>query len=163
MLRMQTSRLSRENAAGFSLIELLMVMTLIALAASVVPAVLFKNQDQTRVTSVAREIVSSLRAARTDAMARQTPVRYTLDLEAQSHQVTGRESRQLPGAVQLAATVPAAFIEGSRASVVFFPDGSSVGGQIEVRSGTHRKDIDIRWLTGRVSLVDDVGIQSADP
>ena len=160
---MQTLRHNSTQARGFSLIELLIVMTLVALAAVVVPVSLSGGQDRTELRSTTRALVSELRAVRAQAMTQQTPMSLTLDLSEQSYQGMSGEAGYWPESVDLQVTVPDAFIEGSRVAVVFFPDGSSAGGEILVTSGALVQGIDIRWLTGRVSLLDSNGGEHAIP
>ena len=39
-------------------------------------------------------------------------------------------------------------------AVRFFPDGGSTGGRITLAAGDRKFDVDIDWLTGRVSILE---------
>jgi general secretion pathway protein H len=37
-------------------------------------------------------------------------------------------------------------------SIRFYPDGSSTGGRVTVSSGERKYQVDVDWITGRVSI-----------
>ncbi len=38
---------------------------------------------------------------------------------------------------------------------MFFPDGSSSGGRIELSGNDRKRAIDVNWLTGLVEIIED--------
>ena len=45
-------------------------------------------------------------------------------------------------------------LEKKRGGIRFFPDGGSNGGRVSLAVGERRFNVDVDWLTGRVSIVD---------
>jgi general secretion pathway protein H len=43
---------------------------------------------------------------------------------------------------------------GDIARIRFFPDGSSTGGRITLRSGRREWHVNVSWLTGAISIYD---------
>jgi general secretion pathway protein H len=39
-------------------------------------------------------------------------------------------------------------------AIRFFPDGGSTGGRITLAAGERKYDVDVDWLTGRVTILD---------
>lgn len=142
------------NYAGFTLIETLVVLTILALMmAIVVPAI---NRGMT-VTAydIARDVQIGLRKARSDAVTQQKSQAFVLDTQHREFQIRGRKATRLPDGIELTAKVAQREAIEGKAVVRFYPDGSSTGGRIAVRQDDEQLLINIDWLTGRVSLVQE--------
>ena len=50
-------------------------------------------------------------------------------------------------------TAQADIVNDSTGAIRFFPDGGSNGGRITIGSGERKYDVDIDWLTGRVTIL----------
>ena len=151
--------LQAARASGFTLLELMVVM-LIALAmlglavprfAAVLPGVELK--------AAARDTASALRYARTRSIASRTSVAVVFDLESGTYRlegatVDGRE-RTLGNGVELRLVTGRSEVrEASVGAIRFFPDGSSTGGRVSLWSGERSFDVDVQWLTGRVTILE---------
>lgn len=137
-----TSRHSRRSA-GFTLLEMLVVLALLGLALALVA------QDRgpgpaMRMRAAADAVAAALRTARGRAIL--TDRRITVALDAPMHvlHVQGGPSLNLPAALD---------VTGTR-TIGFAPDGSSSGGRIVLAGGGRRRAVAIDWLTGRVSTAD---------
>jgi prepilin-type N-terminal cleavage/methylation domain-containing protein len=76
-----------QNRHGFSLIELMLVAALVALMAGIsVPAVAAAMKRYT-VMQAAQQVVSTIRAARTQAVGRNQPLHVHVDVAARSYQI----------------------------------------------------------------------------
>jgi general secretion pathway protein H len=131
---------------GFTLLELLMVIALMAIALGALSVGLGQGLDAGRDRQALREMVAALRQTRTQAVLSGAPMQLRFDLTRRSFQVPGRAPRQWPGnlAVQLTTA------EQLGPAVAFFPDGSSSGGHLLVERAGQRWRIDVGWLNGNV-------------
>lgn len=118
---------------GFTLVELLVVLTLLALASAVVlPRFMASAGPSAR--SQAAGVASVLRDARQRAIATARPVSVPIDVSLIA--ASGPDGRTLR-------------------EIIFFPDGSSSGGSLVVELRQRRAVVDIDDLTGAVRLRGD--------
>ena len=111
---------------GFSLLELIVVLAIVAAVSAVAAPHLSGAVRAASLTAGARELAASLRAARSEAVVQRREVAF----------VPRRDPR-------LAADAPA---------IRFFPDGSSSGGRLTLRADGRSAHVEVDWLTGRVSI-----------
>ncbi len=137
---------------GFTLLEMLIVMTLAALLLTVVPAsfssILPHVERQTEVKALA----ASLRALRGRAIRERRELTLRLDLKRRQYQLQGGEKvTRLPESVVLGYRPAfATALAESPVTIRFFADGSSSGGTVELATADTRYEIHIDWLSGRV-------------
>ncbi len=139
---------------GFTLLELLVVLALVALVLALVPPMFSRGVSGTELRATARIFTAELRGARSEAIARNAEVAFTIDVEAGSYGVgAAAGSRRVPeGLTLVLVTAESEQVGLRRGSIRFFPDGSSTGGRITVSRGDKAYDVTVDWLTGRVSL-----------
>lgn len=141
------------NARGFTLLEIVVVMVIIAAATTLGAMAATGGMDRMRVQSSAKQIAANLRYARAQAQARGEPRIFTLNLR--EHRWTGVDERQgrIPEDIRISFT-GAREVQPRRdeGAIVFFPDGASTGGRVRLTSGKARWDVDVKWLTGEVSM-----------
>jgi general secretion pathway protein H len=144
------------NHRGFTLLELMVVLVIGAIAYTIVLGVPFRGPSTSDLKAAARTLASGLRQAQTTAMATRRDATLTLDLEAREFQVSGTEgTRALPSQLDLKLyTAQTEAVSEKKGSIRFYPDGSSTGGRITVASGERQYLVDVDWLTGRVSIGD---------
>ena len=131
---------------GFTLLEMLVVIVLISLAAGLVGFGLHQGLKATDQRQAVGQMVDALRQTRSLAIISAQPARAIFDMQGLSVQVPGRPPRHWPAALHV--TLHTAEEAGS--GVEFYPDGSSTGGHVVIASDTRHWRIDIGWLTGRV-------------
>jgi general secretion pathway protein H len=80
----------------------------------------------------------------------------TVDIEAREFRLTGEERTfRLPEKLDLQVYTAQGEVESDkRASIRFYPDGSSTGGRVTVASGERKYFVDVEWLTGRVKILE---------
>jgi general secretion pathway protein H len=141
---------------GFTLIELLAVLFIGALVYALLLGVPMRGTSTADLKSSARSLASGLRQAQTTAMATRRDATLTLDLESREFAVTGAEgSRALPKDLELKLyTAQTEAVSERKGAIRFYPDGSSTGGRITVAAGERKYEVDVDWLTGRVSIAD---------
>lgn len=142
----RTERLPRSRrVAGFTLIEILIVLTIVALAAAVVAPTLGAAVGFGQLRGEARAVVSGLREARAQAMTGGQRV----DFQVQGTQWrVGEANRDVPSGVALSLDVPPAGISANGSFIRFFPDGRSTGGQVHLRRKDRVETIQVDWITG---------------
>ena len=131
---------------GFTLLEMLVVIVLISIAAGLVGFGLQQGLRAAAERQVVGQMVEALRSTRAKAIVSGTTEKTRFDLHALSFQAPGRPIRYWPA--DLHVTLHTAEHAGS--AVEFYPDGSSTGGNVLVANGSRRWRIDIGWLTGSV-------------
>lgn len=151
----KTPTSTTNSSAGFSLIELLVVLLLLGLAYGLAAPSLSRVIAGNDVRLAARELAAALNEARAGALTSGRERRFVLDAAANAYGV-GQATRPLPRDVQIAATVPGSRrLSQTAATIDFFPDGSSSGGRVIVGapSGASRTLV-VDFLTGRVTAVE---------
>jgi general secretion pathway protein H len=141
---------------GFTLIELLAVLFIGALVYALLLGVPMRGTSIADLKSSARSLASGLRQAQTTAMATRRDATLTLDLESREFAVTGAEgTRSLPRDLEVKLfTAQTEAVSERKGAIRFYPDGSSTGGRITVAAGERKYEVDVDWLTGRVSIGD---------
>jgi general secretion pathway protein H len=141
---------------GFTLIELLAVLFIGALVYALLLGVPMRGTSTSDLKSSARTLASGLRQAQSTAMATRRDATLTLDLESREFAVTGAEGmRALPKDLELKLyTAQTEAVSERKGAIRFYPDGSSTGGRITVAAGERKYEVDVDWLTGRVSIGD---------
>jgi len=142
--------------AGFTLLEMLVVLTLIGLIMAAVPALLSAGLPGLRLEAEARELVDNLRIVHISAMREHRERIVTFDTDAHRYRLapTEEEIRIPTGMTLRVRDFPFAETKGAIARIRFFPDGSSSGGNVGLIQGGQQYWIGIDWLTGRVFLRD---------
>jgi len=152
------------RAAGFTLLELIVVLFILALAAALVAPVFTRSFGQLRLKAATRDLAALCRFARTQAIANQVVLEVVLDRRANAYWLRGPEwvvsrlggieqvataedpeqpwqvrlrqarVRPLPVGVTLKSVIldPGTLREDERGAIVFFPQGSSTGGEVWV-------------------------------
>lgn len=144
----------KRRLAGFTLLEVIVVLALGALIYAVVLAGPLGKASAADLKSAARSLASGLRTAQTTAMATRRDALLTLDMDSREFLATGeQQTHRLPDNIDVKLyTAQAEVTSAKRGSIRFYPDGSSTGGRITVAAGERKYLVDVDWLTGRVSI-----------
>jgi general secretion pathway protein H len=145
---MQTRRSVRY---GFTLIEMMVVMAIMALAITVVPAIV-SGLDGSRLRAATDDLVARLREVRNQALRTQTPIDVIFDLRQRSYTTTYQPGTQyLPQVVDRIALAPAGLTDPNGiARLRFQSDGSATAARISLWRRSGSSDITVDWLTGRI-------------
>ena len=150
--RVQHRRASRTQA-GFTLLEVLLVLMLVAVASGLAAAVVTNGFAGMRLRADAKEVAAQLRFTRANAIATGRMQRFLIDPVA--HTWVAPDDR--------AGTIDRKFgitFTGARevqpvrgiGAIAFFPDGASTGGRVQLSAGNAAWNIDVQWLTGEVKV-----------
>lgn len=147
---------SRRPAPGFTLLEILLVLAILAIGAALTLPALVRPSG-TELRTATGSMVAGLRRARDIAVSAQQPATLTVDLAERYFSVSGEAGqRQLPQRIELTLFTARSELESDRRGRIrFFPDGSSTGGRVTLASGEHRYHVDVDWLTGQVRVHGD--------
>ena len=144
---------SLRKPRGVSLLEMLLVVALIAIAGMLAAMVLTGGLDGMRLRSSSKEIAAQLRYARAQAIATGQPQRFVID--PVRHQWQGPNQRQgnIPPSLGVEFTgAREAQARAGEGGILFFPDGASTGGRLQLSAKKAAWRIDVAWLTGEVRL-----------
>ena len=143
---------TRTRSAGFTLIEILIVMAIMGLVLAIFVGRGPAAHPVLDLRTAAANVAEQLRVARSRAIASDQPCAFVLDLAAHSFRVAGGPAQKLPTELALKVTTVAGAVARRSAEIGFAPDGSSTGGRIELAAGDRKATVDVNWLTGRVSI-----------
>jgi general secretion pathway protein H len=144
---------STDRASGFTIIELIVVLLIVLLGMTVVGANFSKVSPALQLKTVGGEVVSALRFARTQAVSTQQAVSVRFNLYENTYQVQGQQQTlKLPEDLTLSLVILTKNYAGNEiASIIFYKDGSSSGAQVLLELDNHKKQIEVNWLTGKIT------------
>jgi len=149
-----------QGLAGFTLLELLVVLVIASLAIGLVTPALQRMIPAAELRSESRELLAQVRYARSRAILSQQAVQVSFD--EQEHGIRFSHDDLLH---RLPATLSVELEPGSRdetdpadeplEAISFYPQGYSSGGVIRLSAADGRQfEIQVDWLTARVQLHD---------
>jgi len=139
--------------AGFSLLEVLLVMLLIAAASVLAAAVVTGGFAGMRLRAEAKEIAAQLRYTRAQAISTGRSQRFLIDPAAHTWLAPNDRKGDI-GETFGVAFFGAREVQPMRGvgSILFFPDGASTGGRVQLTAKQAAWNIDVQWLTGEVKV-----------
>ncbi len=138
---------------GFSLVELIVVMVLIAVLAGVGAAAIGSGLPGQQLRGAAREMAVELRFARAQAIATGREQTFEINVADKRWTSAGKRAGTLPDELEIIATTARQEQPELETAVIrFFPEGASTGGRVVIKRGDAAWRIDVGWLTGEVIL-----------
>ena len=154
------------KTAGFTLLELLVVLAIAGMLVALVPAAVSAVVPGTKARTAAFDMASTLRDARNLAISQSTPVDVVFDPESASYAIAGSPPSDLPRGMALVIQERSGYVSETRrvarqssfdreepVTLRFYPDGSSSG--LDVRLGPEDGGgylVRIDWLFGGASV-----------
>lgn len=143
-------------AGGFTLLETLLVMTLMAAALLLAAMAFTGGTDGMRLRAESKEIAAQLRYTRTRAIASGQPQRFRIDPRAHQWEAADDHRGRIDPALAVRFTgARQAQARAGEGGILFFPDGGSTGGRITLAAGQAAWSVDVAWLTGEVRVLRD--------
>lgn len=143
----------RSRVAGTSLLEMLLVIALIAALGLLAAAALGGGFAGMQLRSNAKQIAAQLRYTRTQAISTGRPQRFTIDPRAHAWTAPNDRRGEIPASLGVrfigAREVQPTAGEGA---IMFFADGASTGGRVQLQAKQTAWNIDVAWLTGEVRM-----------
>jgi len=134
---------------GFTLIEMLVVLTILGLVGGLLLARGPARSAALDMRAATTTVAGALRLARTRAIATNRPTLVRFDTASGHLQVGSDAARSLPSGIAMAVVT----VREQGPAIRFLPDGSSTGGRVELAGAGRTAQMEVDWLTGRVSLV----------
>jgi len=153
-LGVRTGRqLKHRKSGGFTLIEIMVVMVIIALIMGLVATSMSRSISAAEARAASRQLVASLRYTRARAIIDKSEQVFLVDTENRSYQAPGRDKVELPEGVDLTITTATTeLVSDALSGIRFFPDGGSTGGHIELTVNKREYRVNVAWLTGEAQL-----------
>ncbi|MER8805101.1 GspH/FimT family pseudopilin [Mesorhizobium sp. M0998] len=140
----------REQAtAGFTLVEMLVVLAIMAVIAAIAAPGIARNYRTKNLETLTSEITTRLRLSRTSAIATARPKQIVIDPRAGAIRFDDRDTLVLPEDVEMTVTTGLETVAADRqATLTFLPDGSASGLDIDLQRKGQTVRIEVNWLTG---------------
>lgn len=153
MGRRHATRSPPRHGAGFTLLEVLLVMALVAAVSLLATVAMSGGLQRMQLRSAANEVAAQLRFTRAVAIASGQPQRFTIDPVARTWTAPRQRSGTVPQQMDVRFTGARELQPSAgEGAIWFFGDGASSGGRVQLQAGAAQWQIDVAWLTGQVRL-----------
>jgi len=145
---------TRPAAAGFTLVEVIVALAILGLAAAVaLPGRIVRNEALDLKAAV-RAVAGDLRRARDVAVTRNVESTWSLDVAQRIYRIADdpRTTRLPEGIAVSLLTATSERLGETVGNIRFFPDGGATGGGVRLESAGNAYTILIDWLSGRVEV-----------
>lgn len=144
----------RAREHGFTLIELIAVILVLAIAAGLASARMGVGRGNDVLQATAYQIASRCRAARTAAIRRGSQEVVLFDLAKRVvRSDAGTPSLNVSPTITMhSQTSMDEQRSQSVAGIRFLPNGSSSGGMLRLEAGHRAYEVRVNWFTGRVTV-----------
>lgn len=140
---------------GFTLLEMVCVLAIIAMLAAVLLPLVPRQTSRARLQAYALQAAALLKADRDAAIRRGTNVAVLVDAPARAiRSGVRRDLLRIPSDVQFDALLPQTCMQRAVYSTInFFANGMSCGGTIALTRLDAGYEIRVNWLIGRIDIV----------
>jgi general secretion pathway protein H len=137
--------------AGFTLIEMLVVLTILALTTTMIVPLVSGGSEGSRLQMAASDLASAFRLTRSAAITRNRVMSLTIDVDTRTFSSAVVSQRSFAPDIDAKLTYAAGLGSGSsNGGFRFFPDGSSTGGDVTLSLRGKQTRLCLDWLTGVV-------------
>ena len=146
-------RPTRASLTGFTLLETLLVLALMAAAALLAAMAFTGGLEGIRLRAESKEIAAQLRYTRARAIATGQPQRFRIDPRGHRWEAAGdHRGRIHPGLSVSFTGARQAQARAGEGAILFFPDGGATGGRVTLAAERAAWSVDVAWLTGEVRI-----------
>jgi general secretion pathway protein H len=147
--------MNRAHERGFTLLEMVCVISIIAMLAAVLLPLLPRHTSRSRLQAYALEMATLLKADRNAAIRRRAGVSTLVDAPSRAiRSGATAQTIRIPDDVRFDALLPQTCRQRAALSTIsFFADGMSCGGSIALTRLDMAYEIRVTWLTGRIEIV----------
>jgi general secretion pathway protein H len=144
------------ESAGFTLLELMVVLAIVALGLVLMPPLFSAGRGAADLKQATRQVVAGLRETRSRAIASNRETVFLLNVDQGTFRIGPTGSAQsLPAGIGLELLTVEAELSGAGAGAIrFYPDGGATGGEIELSQEGRTRLVVVDWLTGTVRLAE---------
>ncbi|MGC9456451.1 MAG: GspH/FimT family pseudopilin [Halothiobacillaceae bacterium] len=140
------------SVRGFTLVEMLVVLALMAGLVALVPGAYGKLQESMAWRAAVKEVHAAIRDARQEAMHTGVPTAFEVLPATGAFRVENLRGERLPESTRVEMQVAAEFMREDWGRIVFYPDGSASGGTLILwRARGDGVFFEVDWLLGRVT------------
>lgn len=150
----EASRARTAIEAGFTLLELIVVLVILSVASVFAAPLLTRPAGDAVLIATAQKLVDEMRLARASAIRDNTERTLTIDLARRRFWVDG-----VTGSSPIANGIAVDFVtlqkeqlSARQGRLRFFVDGSSTGGNVILKAGRRTVSVDLDWMTGHASV-----------
>jgi general secretion pathway protein H len=141
------------SAGGFTLVELIVVLMIAALAMALVGTSISRSISGAEMRQAANKVAASMRYTRTRAILTKSEQVFLLDTESRQYTAADREPVELPEGMNVELNTARSELTSETAGGIrFFPDGGSTGGNVRLEANGRIYRVNVAWLTGEASL-----------
>lgn len=141
------------TSGGFTLVELMVVMVIAALALALVGTSISRNISGAEMRTAAGKVAASLRYTRTQAILTKSEQVFLVDTEALTYQAADRKAVELPKGMMVELNTARTELTSETAGGIrFYPDGGSTGGNVRLDANGRIYRVNVGWLTGEASI-----------
>lgn len=144
----------RSNPGGFTLLELVLVLFLMGLIAGLVLPFVVSTLERVKLQSEARQIVSALQFARSEAITQKTLFTFNADINKNQYWLAIPKQKEVTQTKNLDETVKIRDYQGTEETVSdgtfiinFYPRGNSSAGTIHLQSSIAESDAPVYAIT----------------
>lgn len=143
-----------KNSRGFSLLELILVLMVLGLSGIIVLPNIEKGMRDRDVRRSALALAAAARELRSQALYKGVPQELVLNVLESSYRVA-RNQVHFPSNVKIASVAGGEVLDNGTRQFLFFPNGSTFGGRIDLSSGADSTSYSIRLhpLTGSIDVM----------
>jgi general secretion pathway protein H len=141
---------------GFTILELLVVLTIGGMLVTLVPPMFSKGVSGVAFKGAARSISASLRSARVHAISKHKDIEVDFNLEDKTYQIVGfKKKYALPDDIEISVKLQKENSQSDNTRQIrFFADGGATGGQVVLSKDQAEYVVAVDWLTGQVKILE---------
>ncbi len=139
--------------AGFSLLEIMIALAILALAVGVVGVGFARSSAGFRFDSTMQDLALSLREANARALRTGREIAVVIDVNGRRYQLQQDQPVALPDDAGVRVVSGGQVMNAARQpAIIFYPNGGSSGGSITLTQQDRSATVSVDWLTGEVGI-----------
>ena len=143
----------RKTQIGFSLIEIMLVMVLIAVMVGITATFMSGSLEQARLRAVSKDLISALKYTRGQAVIKHEQKSIVFNVKERTYRAPKKKLVKIPDEIEMNLyTAESDIIDEDSGKIRFFSDGSSTGGWVKLTYRTKIWKINVNWLTGEIRM-----------
>ncbi len=144
-----------KKQVGFTLIEVIVVMVMIAVLAGMVASGMSDSLRKAKIRAVSKDLVSAMRYTRGQAVVKHEQKTITFNVKDKTYQAPRKKIVHIPDEIDINVyTADSEVADETTGSIRFFSDGSSTGGWVKLTHKNKVWKINVNWLTGEIAMIE---------